>query len=314
MVDFAKDLFPDMLRKGLVIRGYRSPEYIKDIGTPARLDRACADFRSGKIARASLETRQPMVFIDRDGTINREVDHLRDPAQLELLPGVAPAIKRLNESDYRCCVVSNQPVVARGECSEECLREIHAMETLLGQQGAFLDRIYYCPHHPDRGFAGERPELKIDCSCRKPKTGMIEQAAREFNVAIDRSWLIGDTSVDMETARRAGLKSVLVESGYAGLDYRTWASPDFVCPEPGSRSIVHPRQVSPALGVLRGTCRRDQSGGTRIGRRSGAQRQEYVCGRVARRAAIPRRGRTRAVAGSLAEERGAARVGRARPL
>jgi histidinol-phosphate phosphatase family protein len=229
--DFAKDLFPAMLRKGLVIRGYRSPEYIKDIGTPARLDRVCADLRSGKIARASLETRQPMVFIDRDGTINREVDHLRDPAQLELLPGVADAIKRLNESEYRCCVVSNQPVVARGECSEEGLREIHAkLETLLGHHGAYFDRIYYCPHHPDRGFAGERPELKIDCDCRKPKTGLIERATREFNVAINRSWLIGDSTVDMETARRAGLKSLLVESGYAGLDHRTWASPDVVVP------------------------------------------------------------------------------------
>jgi len=232
MLDFARDLCPAMLQKGMVIRGYRSPEYIKDLGTPARLDRVCADLRSGKIARAGLETKQPMVFIDRDGTINREVDHLRDPAQLELLPGVAEAIKRLNESEYRCCVVSNQPVIARGECTEAALREIHAkLETLLGRSGAYLDRIYYCPHHPDRGFAGERLDLKIDCDCRKPKTGMIDRAAREFNVAIDRSWLIGDSSVDMEAARRAGVKSLLVESGYAGLDYRNWALPDVVVPD-----------------------------------------------------------------------------------
>lgn len=231
MVDFGRDLFPAMLRQGLLLRGYRSPEYIKDLGTPSRLDRVCADLASGKIARASLETRQPMVFIDRDGTLNREVDHLRDPAQLELFPGVAPAIRRLNESDYRCCVVTNQPVVARGECSEAQLRQIHAkLETLLGREGAYLDRIYHCPHHPDRGFAGERPELKIECDCRKPKTGLIERAARDFNVAIERSWLIGDSSIDIETARRAGVRSILVESGYAGLDYRTWALPDVVVP------------------------------------------------------------------------------------
>jgi histidinol-phosphate phosphatase family protein len=230
--DFGKDLFPAMLEKGIEIRGYRSPEYIKDLGTPPRLDRVCADLRSGKIARASLETRQPMIFIDRDGTINREVDHLCDPAQLELLPGVPEAIKRLNESEYRCCVVSNQPVVARGECTEEGMREIHAkLETLLGRRHSYLDRIYYCPHHPDRGFAGERPELKIDCDCRKPKIGLIERAARDFNVAIERSWLIGDTSTDMETARRAGLKSLLVETGYAGLDYKSWALPDVVVPD-----------------------------------------------------------------------------------
>jgi histidinol-phosphate phosphatase family protein len=232
MADFAKDLFPAMLEAKTVIRGYRSPEYIKDIGTPPRLDRVCADLQSGKIERASLETRQPMIFIDRDGTINREVDHLRDPAQLELLPGVPESIKRLNRSEYRCCIVSNQPVVARGECTDEGLREIHAkLETLLGRHGAYLDRIYYCPHHPDRGFAGERPELKIDCDCRKPKSGLIDRAARDFNVAIERSWLIGDSSTDMETARRAGLKSVLVETGYAGLDYKSWALPDVVVPD-----------------------------------------------------------------------------------
>lgn len=231
VVDFAKDLFPQMLRQGMLIRGYRSPEYIKDLGTPARLDRVCADFRSGKIARASLEAKQPIVFLDRDGTLNREVDHLRDPVQLELLPGVARAIRRLNESEYRCCVVTNQPVVARGECTEADLHQIHAkLETLLGREGAFLDRIYHCPHHPDRGFAGERAELKVDCDCRKPKIGLIERAVRDFNGTIERSWLIGDSSVDIETARRAGVRSILVESGYAGLDYRAWSVPDVVVP------------------------------------------------------------------------------------
>ena len=235
LLDFAKDLFPAMLRRGMALRGYNSPEYIKDIGTPARLDKVSADFRSGKIERASLDRRQSMVFIDRDGTINREVDHLRDPDQFALLPGAEKAIKRLNASDYRCCVVTNQPVVARGECSFEGLRDIHnKMETLLGREGAYVDRIYYCPHHPDGGFPGERPELKFDCDCRKPKTGMIDRAVQEFNVLREGSWLIGDTTVEIETARRAGLKSILVETGYAGLDYRLWATPDAVVPDLGA--------------------------------------------------------------------------------
>ncbi len=231
VLDFGKDLFPAMLRRGMVLGGYRSPEYIKDIGTPTRLDRVCDDFRSGKIERASLGRAQPVVFLDRDGTINREANHLRHPDQLELLPGAAEAIRRLNRSDYRCCVVTNQPVIARGECTEEGLRQIHnKLETLLGQGGAFVDRIYHCPHHPDGGYPGERPELKIECDCRKPNTGLIDKAARDLNVARDRSWLIGDGSVDIEAARRAGLRSILVESGQAGLDYRTWATPDFVVP------------------------------------------------------------------------------------
>jgi len=231
VLDFGKDLFPAMLRQGLVLVGYRSPEYIKDIGTPARLDKVCGDFRSGKIERASLGHAQPVVFLDRDGTINREVDHLRHPDQLQLLPGAAEAIRRLNQSEYRCCVVTNQPVIARGECSEEGLRQIHnKLETLLGRGGAFVDRIYHCPHHPEAGFPGERADLKIECDCRKPKTGLIDRAARDLNVARERSWLVGDGSVDMEAARRAGLRSVLVETGQAGLDYRAWAAPDFVVP------------------------------------------------------------------------------------
>ena len=231
MLDFGRDLFPAMLGQGLALRGFRSSEYIKDVGTPSRLDAVCADSRSGKIARASLDRPQAMVFIDRDGTINREVEHLSHPGQLELLPGAAEAIKRLNASDYRCSIVTNQPVVARGDCTLEGLREIHnKLETLLGAAGAFVDRIYHCPHHPDRGFPGERAEFKIDCDCRKPKTGMVERAVREFNVERERSWLIGDASIDVETARRAGLKSVLVETGCAGLDYRAWAIPDATVP------------------------------------------------------------------------------------
>ncbi len=231
-MDFAKDLFPSMLAAGAVLRGYNSPEYIKDIGTPSRLDKVCGDFHSGKIAQASLDHRQAMVFLDRDGTINREVDHLKSHNLMELLPGVGQAIRRLNRSEFRCCVVTNQPVIARGECTTEDLQRIHnKMETLLGHSGAYLDRIYYCPHHPDAGFQGERADLKIVCDCRKPGTGMIDRAVSDFNIERENSWLVGDTTVDIATAHRAGLKSILVETGYAGLDYREWATPDYIVPD-----------------------------------------------------------------------------------
>jgi len=228
MLDFGKELFPAMLDAGVVLRGYVSPEYIKDAGTPERLDRVVADLASGKIERASLSYPQPVVFIDRDGTINEEVDHLRHPDEFRLLPGVAPAIRRLNRSEYRCCVITNQPVVARGECSFEGLREIHnKLDTLLGAEGAFIDQLYFCPHHPHSGFAGERPELKVVCDCRKPATGLIEQPQHDLNTCREASWVIGDSTVDIETARTAGIKSILVESGYAGLDGRYWAEADF---------------------------------------------------------------------------------------
>lgn len=232
ILDFGKQLFPDMLAAGTSLRGYVSPEYIKDAGTPERLDRVSADLASGKIERSALSHLQSVVFIDRDGTINEEVDHLKDPSEFTLLPGVCDAVRRLNASEYRSCVITNQPVIARGDCSFEGLRAIHnKMDTLLGEQGAYLDRLYYCPHHTDKGFEGERPELKIACDCRKPLTGMIEMAERELNVCREASWLVGDSTVDIETAKNAGIKSILVETGYAGLDGRGWVEPDFCFPD-----------------------------------------------------------------------------------
>lgn len=232
VLDFGRDLFPELLLRGALIRGYNSPEYIKDCGTPARLAKVCEDFVSGKIQASSLDRKQAAVFLDRDGTINKEVDHLCSLDQFELLPGADRAIRRLNLAGYRCCVISNQPVIARGECSPQELRKIHnKMESLLGRQGAFVDRIYYCPHHPDRGFPGELVELKFSCNCRKPNIGMIEQARDELNIAYEQSWLIGDSTVDIETARRAGIRSILIETGYGGLDHKMWARPDATVPD-----------------------------------------------------------------------------------
>lgn len=119
--------------------------------------------------------------MDRDGTINRYKGFLTSIDDFELLPGAAEAIRKLNEAGWLCIVVTNQPVIARGELTEDQLREIlDKMETLLGREGAYLDAIYYCPHHPDKGFRGEVPELKIDCSCRKPRPGMLYQAAEDY--------------------------------------------------------------------------------------------------------------------------------------
>jgi histidinol-phosphate phosphatase family protein len=220
-----------MLRRGAKLLGYNSPEFIKDIGTPQRYDRICAQYAAGVVARSSLDTPQPAVFLDRDGTLVKEVSSqgLRSLDELELLPGAAEAVHELNLHGFRSVVVTNQPVVAKGFVSEAELKVIHhKLETLLGREHAFLDRIYYCPHHPDKGFPGERPELKIQCACRKPGIGMIQQATRELNLDLKRSWLIGDTTRDVETARRAGVRSVLVRTGHGGRDGKCVATPDFV--------------------------------------------------------------------------------------
>jgi histidinol-phosphate phosphatase family protein len=227
-LDFGKNLFPEMLRAGTEIRSYSSPEYIKDAGTPTRLDKVCADFESGRIAGASLASPQKAVFLDRDGCINLDYGHIDRPERFELIEGAATAIACFNRAEYRTIVVTNQPVVARGDCSVRDLRMIHnKMETELGRSGAFVDAIYFCPHHPDRGFIGEVEALKVRCECRKPSTGLVDKAVEAFNIDRSQSWIIGDSSTDVALAKQSGIRSILVETGAGGLDRKYHVLPDY---------------------------------------------------------------------------------------
>ena len=190
---------------------YDSPEYVKDMGTPERLAQVENDFKLGYVQAKNLQNKQKAIFLDRDGTINKYVKFLKNINDFELLPGVAKAIQKINSSGYLCIVVTNQPVIARGEATIEELEMIHnKMETLLGNEGAYVDAIYYCPHHPDRGFAGEVDELKIDCECRKPKPGMLLQAAKDFNIDLSKSWMVGDNERDILAGRAVGCRTALI--------------------------------------------------------------------------------------------------------
>lgn len=192
---------------------YDSPEYVKDMGTPERYEAVCRDFASGKVQARNLSRPQKAVFLDRDGTLNRLVGFLRTPDQLELLPGVTEAVKAINASGYLAVLITNQPVIARGEVTFQGLQTIHnKLETLLGAEGAFLDAIYFCPHHPHKGYEGEIPELKIECSCRKPKPGMLLQAAKDLNIDLQASWMVGDGEYDILAGTAAGCKTCLVGS------------------------------------------------------------------------------------------------------
>lgn len=227
-LDFAKDLFPRMLASGANIAGYISPEYIKDAGTPERVDKVERDLLRGFISAANLSRLQTAVFIDRDGTLNVDRGHVAQVDQMEPMADIGPAMRRLNEAGLRTVLVTNQPVIARGDCSVADLRAINArLEWELARSRAYLDRIYFCPHHPDRGFTGELAALKVVCGCRKPAPGMLLRAQRELNIDLSASWLIGDSTADAGAAAQAGVASVIVETGSAGLDDRYPFVPDF---------------------------------------------------------------------------------------
>lgn len=219
-IDLDRDILkPNIKTQRIFV--YKTPEYIKDMGTPDRFYETEEDIKSGKVHSRNLSQKQKAVFLDRDGTINKSNGFITKPEDFELLPDVSSAIKKINKSGYLAIVVTNQPVIARGDCTFEQLQEIHnKMETELGKDGAFVDAIYFCPHHTDKGFAGERIEYKFDCNCRKPKPGMILKAAKDFNIDLSKSFMVGDSKNDILSGENAGTKeSVLISENFTLLDF-----------------------------------------------------------------------------------------------
>lgn len=208
-----KNVLPACLEAGMNLFGYVSFEYIKDMGTPDRYYAVCEDVRSGKVARMNRIYSRPAVFLDRDGVISKEVDLLCKPERLELIEGAGEAIRYINGKGYLAIVVTNQPVIARNLCSLEELDFIHAkLETLLGHERAYVNAIYYCPHHPDSGYPEERKEYKIKCDCRKPAPGMLLKAADDWNIDLSQSFMIGDRPSDVKAGENAGCKqSIQIE-------------------------------------------------------------------------------------------------------
>ncbi len=230
--DLEKDILMPLVCDNNAIYGYRSPEYIKDIGTVDRIQQTERDIKNNFIQNKCLSHKQKCIFLDRDGTINVHKGLLFKHEDFELETGVIEAIRLLNQNGWLAIVVTNQPSVARGLCEIEDINDIHRkMATLLGREGVFLDGVYFCPHHPDKGYPEENPLYKKSCHCRKPDIGMIMEAAKTDNIDLSVSWMIGDTTTDIQTGINAGLHTALVLTGEAGSDCKYDVSPDLVCPD-----------------------------------------------------------------------------------
>lgn len=223
--DFGKDIFPSVVNK-LTMFGYNTSEYLKDMGTPDRLEKVTQDLLSGKIADRNLKNKQRAIFLDRDGVLVEDKEYISNPHELKLYSFTTSAIKKINASGFLAIVITNQPVVARNLCTEDDLRIIHnKLDTELGNNRTLLDALYYCPHHPDKGFPDENPAYKVDCDCRKPKPGMLLNAARDFNIDLSASYFIGDHERDIEAGKRAGVITIGVRTGQ-GLEGST-LQPDY---------------------------------------------------------------------------------------
>ncbi len=213
--DFVQHVFPAALQAGVRLQAHVFSEdgFFRDMGTPERLQTVLEYLDDKEAVEAARRKRKPIrtIFLDRDGVINEDIDVLDHPLKLRLLPGAGQAIARLNERRYHVIAITNQPVLARGLCDVATLDEVHrTLHAELRRDGARLDAIYYCPHHPETHHSEGVHDLRIACVCRKPATGLLMRARRDFQIDLASAVMIGDREVDVLTAHRAGIRSILV--------------------------------------------------------------------------------------------------------
>jgi mannose-1-phosphate guanylyltransferase / phosphomannomutase len=226
--DLTADVLPALVDARAPLFGYLSSEYARDIGTPERLAAVDADVRSG---RARL--RAELALLDRDGVITDGPLALVDrPDRVVLLPKAASAIRRLNAGGVRVAIVTNQAVVARGHCDLATLHAIFdRLRELLAAEGAHVDSIHFCPHHPETHWGAGDPALRGPCRCRKPSIGMVDEALAAHGAPAWRAVVVGDATIDLQLARNAGLPGIAVETGHGARDGRYPAHPSWRFPD-----------------------------------------------------------------------------------
>ncbi|MBY5623757.1 HAD-IIIA family hydrolase [Rhizobium leguminosarum] len=223
--DMIHDVIPGLLERSIPVAIYDTPEYMKDTGSPSRHAAAAEDLRQGRVHAVHLSVRRPAVFFDCDGVLNEDVGGhgVVRPDQVKLIGRAGEAVRLAREAGFLAVAVTNRPQLAKGLLDESGLDHVLGrLEAELAKDGGVLDRIYFCPHHPDKGFPNEIPELKINCACRKPGDLMIRQAMTELPVEKSKSVIIGDSLRDIGAARKAGVWAYGVRTGYGLRDEKSY--------------------------------------------------------------------------------------------
>ncbi len=209
--DFSKDLLGKLLKKNLKIYTYNTREYVKDAGTPDRINLIKKQIRTKKYTNGNLNKKMPAIFLDRDGVINKDNHKNQYQNPLKLNYGSIKAVKQINDNGYLSVIVTNQPAVAKGFITLKKLENDHKkLEYLFGKNNAYFDRIYFCPYYPHSGFKGENIKFKRKSSCRKPNNGMFLRAIKDLNINKKNSYMIGDRDVDYLAAKKTGIKCLIV--------------------------------------------------------------------------------------------------------
>ena len=214
--DFSKDILPKLIREEIKIYGYNTREYVKDAGTPDRINKIKKDLENIKYIKGSFKTKIPAIFLDRDGVLNKEYQNKHYQNPLKVIDGTFEAIKKINEKGFLSVIVTNQSAVAKGIVTIDKVEKDHKkLEYLFSQNGCYFDRIYYCPYYPLAGFKGEVKKFKKKSNMRKPNNGMFLKAIKDLNIDIKKSYMIGDRITDYLAAKKTGIKFLIVGNKFS---------------------------------------------------------------------------------------------------
>ena len=211
--DISKDLIVTSLKRKKRVFGYKSFDYVKDMGTKKRYFQVLRDLKTKKFDFKFKKKNHKAIFLDRDGVLNREKKNYKYSNPLDLYPGVIRSLKKINKSNYLSIVITNQPAIAKGFVTKEFVIKSHKiLQTFLGNKNVYLNDIFFCPHHPHKGFKGENKKYKKVCNCRKPKNGLLLKAKKQYDIDFKKSFFIGNSEADYKAAIKSNIKPYIINN------------------------------------------------------------------------------------------------------